>query len=231
MFAMASPIAQSGVAMFKSLYEAGITATTGLQPSPNISQHSNAIALLICEFFGGHVPAEVAAPSSVSIKVALGKSSASRQCYEAVYGESVLDEGVEQVIERLAMSGWDAQRIASVVDGNNKLERVPAINRIMRRRLGWNLELLQRICVPVQPADIAHSEPIIIELLAKGKSLAVGCIPPDEVLSTTSVRCRRVVYCSGVQDDYKVALDVDARMFALVKRDSDESSGPRMMSL
>merc|ERR1712048_167647 len=224
MFAMASPIAQSGVAMFKGLYEAGITATTGLQPSPNISQHSNATALLICEFYGGHIPAEVATPSSVSIKVALGKSSASRQCYEAVYGESVLNEGVEQVIERLAMSGWDAQRISSVVDGETKLERVPAINKIMRRRLGWNLELLQRICVTVEPADIVHSEHIIIELLAKGKSLAVGVIPLSDVLGTTSVRCRQVVYCAGVQRDFKVVADVDVRMFALVKRDCDEPS-------
>jgi len=215
--ALASPIASSGMAVIKSLYAKAAPNQQQLERAPE----SSATALLVCEVFGGNVPADVAAAGSASVKVSIGTSSGVRQCYEACYGESNFSEGVQVVIGRLAESGWDAHRISAVVDGDAKMERLQAIGRIMRKRLGWNLELLQRICVPVQASDITQAETITVEILAKGKTIATGSIKLENVLGSSNVRCRQVVYCSGTERDQKAHVDVEFRMFALVKRGSE----------
>merc|ERR1711879_619611 len=152
------------------------------------------VAVLICRVFGGRVPSELAPPDRVELKVSLGTASCTKRCSELHHPEmNHVSSDFHSVIDRLGRFDWDVARIAEVVGKDTN-----SVQRIMRKNFGWNIELLQRLCVHVRRSDIEESPNVQLAILIKGKSFATGSVPLMDLLNAKDVTHRTHITCTGM---------------------------------
>jgi hypothetical protein len=182
--------------------------------------HTGAACMLICEVFGGFVPAGLASPSELSLKFSLGAANDVQRC-KAVENledaEAPLTHKMRQSIHKLATLGLPAEVIAQSLD-----EDVLDVSRIMRKS-GWNLSCPQKLFLFLRsgdlcPKDASRSSEVHISVIrgAKGKGgkiIAAGSVPIEHILRANSSKYANVVNCSA--RDAVVAIDLQFRMYAL----------------
>jgi len=184
--------------------------------APDISEfvegHAGAVALLVCEIFGGHLPMSIATPASVRVEVRLGGARTVQVCKEAAKMDpGNVGEKLQKSIERFAELGLTPSQVAGALD-----EDLVAVEKIMRK-CRWNLEVPQKVCVLLHPSHLAENKEIEVSLkLPKGKNLVIGLIPVEALLSVRNARHSKVLVYADEKAN-KVELDLEVGMYALVR--------------
>lgn len=173
-----------------------------------IEHHTGAVAVLVCELFGGRIPSGIAAPAAVDLRCGIGKSTGFQRCAEAQKADpGTVGEKTQKSIEHLANLGLSAETIAQALG-----EDITEVQRIMRKR-GWNLELLQKISVLLRPSDLSNATNIDVEILVKNKPVATGTVSIQRILQSPTAKHSEVVQCHA-KDRQVVELDLECRFYA-----------------
>lgn len=177
---------------------------------------SGSTALLIVEVFGGQCPPELAAASSLDVRVSLGKAEEKSRCVDAQKVDpGAVSEKSRKSLEKLAALGMDANAIAESLG-----EDIADVQRLLRKR-GWNLELPQKLCVLATEADLCGATHVEVSVHVKKKCLATAAVPITRVLQAPGLRHTEVVTCKSTKHRHRIDLDAEFRMFVLKHQSVD----------
>lgn len=137
------------------------------------------VAMLVCRLVSGKVAEKLGSADSVQLEVGVNKTHEKRTCADRWYGKwETVSEDVQEVIERLAKRNMGHREIAEIV------KRPPHIvKRIMDKRLGFNLEILQRLCLLLGPEDLHATTPIKVGVYVKGHLEASATVSMAKTIS------------------------------------------------
>lgn len=191
-------------------------------PFAQIGESCDSVALLVCEVFGGRLPAALGPPSSADLRVSIGRSHGLRRATEVSPDDVpgvIADTKKWDVIDKLAKHKLNTEQIALALG-----EEVMDVERVVRKR-GQNLQCPQKITVLLRPQDLHGATDISIEVLQKDKPVAVSTMPLKKVLSTS--RHNEVLSFTTLSPEAsetaEVAhLDIEVRLFALVQQETPE---------
>lgn len=178
----------------------GIGGMLGCDSAPEIEQtsaHAGAVALLICDIAGGHIPkglcehrAQVDVKIHTDAGVRNGKLKATERCAELeAIASATIGEKAAKTIQRLADGGMKADAIAQALE-EDEME----VHRIIRRR-GWNMNVPQKLCIFLHQNDLEGAKYIDISLHLKKKRIAKGSMPIRHVLSHFHMKHSEIVKC------------------------------------
>jgi hypothetical protein len=179
--------------------------------------HAGAVALLICDIAGGHIPKDLCEQRGlVDVKihtdaaVRAGKAKVTQRCAELeTLASATVSEKGSRAIARLADQGLKADEIAHALD-EDEME----VHRIIRRR-GWNMNVPQKLCIFLHRNDLEGAKYIDISLHLKKKRIAKGSMPIRHVLSHFHMKHSEIVKCLSESKGMCVDLDAEFRIYSL----------------